>query len=251
MTLASIALNIAGGASVENEDGLTVANRLELANEFTEAVRILNLGYTNSEIVYARQLLNSVTHDTATIALAKSDFPVTLNQFPRLANVKVRLATSFGAISVEMLHQRAPYSTDNFLSYVDSGFYHNTLFHRVIPGFVIQGGGFNVAGVLKKTNAPIRNEAVNGLSNLRGTLALARLNDPNSATSQFFINLVDNKELDHSDSNPGYAVFGRVIDGMDVVDAIAGVETSTQGGFGDVPVEKVIIYSATRMDAGQ
>ncbi len=251
MTLASIALNIAAGASAENDDGLTVVNRLDLANKFTDAVRRFHLGYTNSEIVYAKQLLDLVTSDVATIALAEASFPDTLDQFPRLANVVIRFTTNFGTISVEMFHRSAPYTTDNFLNYVDTGFYNNTLIHRVESDFLIQGGGFNLEGVLKETNDSIINEAANGLSNLRGTIAMARFSDPDSAASQFFINLSDNTGLDYSGSNAGYAVFGQVVDGMAVVDAIAQVATTTRGSFTGVPVEKVIVYTASRIEGAE
>ncbi len=133
----------------------------------------------------------------------------------------VVIQTSKGAITAELFDEQSPKSVENFLAYVDAGFYDGTTFHRVIPGFMIQGGGYDVGGSLKATKAPIQNEADNGLKNERGTLAMARTADVNSATSQFFINLVDNAFLDHGQRDFGYAVFGRVTEGMDVVDAIA------------------------------
>ena len=160
----------------------------------------------------------------------------------------VVLATSLGNIKVQLNSQAAPVTVANFLSYVNSGFYANTIFHRVIPGFMIQGGGFTANLQQKATNAPIVNEAANGLSNKRGTVAMARTADINSATSQFFINVVDNTGLDHVDNtaaNYGYAVFGTVIDGMDVVDQIVAVTTSTQSGMANVPVTPVVINSIT------
>lgn len=157
----------------------------------------------------------------------------------------VRLETSMGNIVIELNKQAAPVTTKNFLEYVEAGFYDGTIFHRVIPGFMIQAGGFTRDIQRKKTRSPIINEAKNGLSNLRGTIAMARTSDPNSATSQFFINHKDNKPLDSvASANRGYAVFGKVTEGMDVVDAIAVVKTTTRKGMDDVPVEPVVIDSA-------
>lgn len=158
----------------------------------------------------------------------------------------VKLETSMGDIVIELNRQAAPVTTANFLEYAGSGFYDGTIFHRVMRGFMIQGGGLTTDMEKKKTRDPIVNEAKNGLSNERGTIAMARQNDPGSATCQFFINHVDNTPLDYIDNNnPGYAVFGKVIEGMDVVDAIAVVKTTTRNGMDDVPVEPVIIKSAT------
>jgi cyclophilin family peptidyl-prolyl cis-trans isomerase len=158
----------------------------------------------------------------------------------------VKLETSMGDIVVELDRQAAPVTTANFLEYTAEGFYDGTIFHRVIQGFMIQGGGFTTKLEKKKTQDPIINEAKNGLSNVRGTIAMARTNDPNSATSQFFINHVDNTPLDYAnDQSPGYAVFGKVIEGMDVVDAIAVVKTTTRSGMDDVPVEPIQIKSAS------
>jgi cyclophilin family peptidyl-prolyl cis-trans isomerase len=154
--------------------------------------------------------------------------------------------TSAGDFSVELFEAEAPQSSANFLRYVDEGHFDGTLFHRVIPGFMIQGGGFAAGLEHKDTHAPIQNEATNGLENLRGTLAMARTNDIHSATSQFFINLSDNDFLNHSSGNYGYAVFGRVTAGMDVIDAIAAVPTTRRRGHSDVPVEDVVIVSVTR-----
>ncbi|OHB78240.1 MAG: peptidylprolyl isomerase [Planctomycetes bacterium RBG_16_55_9] len=160
----------------------------------------------------------------------------------------VKLQTSMGDIVIELDRQAAPVTTANFLEYAQSGFYDGTIFHRVIPGFMIQGGGFTAKLEKKETRDPIINEARNGLSNVRGTIAMARTGDPNSATCQFFINHADNTPLDYADSgNPGYAVFGKVIEGMDVVDAIAKVKTTTRNDMDDIPVEPVIIKSATVM----
>jgi len=157
----------------------------------------------------------------------------------------VKLDTSMGNIVIELNEQAAPVTVKNFLGYVEAGFYDGTIFHRVIPGFMIQGGGFTKQMAEKDTRAPIINEAKNGLSNEKGTIAMARTSDPDSATAQFFINHRDNDFLDYIDDNKaGYAVFGKVTEGMDVVDAIASVETTTRNGMDDVPVEPVIIQSA-------
>ncbi|MCA9245044.1 MAG: peptidylprolyl isomerase [Phycisphaerales bacterium] len=160
---------------------------------------------------------------------------------------RVRLQTSMGDIVVELDRAKAPISVANFLTYVDSGFYDDTIFHRVIADFVVQGGGF-VSGPREKENkrATIKNEASNGLRNVRGSLAMARTNDPDSARSQFYINLVDNDSLDYRADFPGYAVFGRVVSGMDVVDEIGMVETSAQRGYNDVPVDEVNLIRAQR-----
>ena len=162
---------------------------------------------------------------------------------------KVRLATTAGDIVLELDRDKAPKTVDNFLNYVKSGFYSGTVFHRVIPNFMIQGGGMTPDMDQKRPGeSPVRNESLNGLKNLRGSLAAARTSDPDSATSQFFINLKDN---DFLDGNPGtkkigYSVFGKVTAGMDVVDKIAAVKTTTKGGHGDVPEQAVIIKSVRR-----
>ena len=159
----------------------------------------------------------------------------------------IRFETSLGDITIEMLEKEAPVTTANFLKYVDDGYFDGTIFHRVIPGFVIQGGGFTEDMTQKRTQPPIKNEADNGLKNARGTLSMARTNDVNSATSQFFVNLTDNAFLDHSRANFGYAVFGKIVEGMDVIDKIAEVETGRRRGHDDVPVEPVIVRSAKRI----
>ncbi|MBV1915455.1 MAG: peptidylprolyl isomerase [Pseudomonadales bacterium] len=159
-------------------------------------------------------------------------------------NPRVLLATDKGDIVLELYPRSAPMSVKNFLQYVDSGFYSDTVFHRIIRGFMIQGGGFDKDMMRKETKGPVKNEADNGLSNRRGTLAMARTNDVNSATSQFFINHTDNKFLDYQgDAKFGYAVFGKVTDGIDVVDRIAGVATKRAGA----PVRPVVIKSITRI----
>jgi peptidyl-prolyl cis-trans isomerase A (cyclophilin A) len=158
----------------------------------------------------------------------------------------VILNTSLGEIKIELDAEKAPVSVENFLGYVDDGFYDGTVFHRVIPGFMIQGGGMNADMGPKQTKASIKNEADNGLENARGTLAMARTAAKDSATAQFFINLKDNDFLNHGTRDFGYAVFARVIEGMDVVDKIAAVPTSNKGMHQNVPVEPVLIVSARR-----
>jgi cyclophilin family peptidyl-prolyl cis-trans isomerase len=165
------------------------------------------------------------------------------------SNPQVILDTTMGSIVIELFHDKAPISVANFLDYLDSGFYNGSIFHRVIPGFMIQGGGFTEDMDEKKTGSPIKNEAGNGLSNLRGTIAMARTSVVDSATSQFFINTVDNFFLNHQNNSPegyGYCVFGKVIEGMEVVDAIQNVPTGTYGYFEDVPLEPVLIKTACR-----
>ena len=158
---------------------------------------------------------------------------------------KVKLTTNKGEIVLEINDEKAPITAENFLEYVKQGFYGGTIFHRVIPGFMIQGGGFDENMKEKSNMDPIKNEADNGLLNERGSIAMARTNDPHSATSQFFINLADNDFLNYRNTaNPGYAVFGKVVDGMDVVDEIAKVETGSHGFHEDVPQEKMVIESA-------
>ena len=164
-------------------------------------------------------------------------------------NPLVLFETSHGDFSVEVDEESAPLSAQNFLRYVDEGFYDGTVFHRVIPGFMVQGGGFTAEMEHKAGHAPIRNEADNGLRNLRGSLAMARTNDLHSATSQFFVNLVDNAFLDHRTGNFGYAVFGRVVGGIDVIDKIAKVKTGRRRGHDDVPAEPVLVKSARRTRA--
>ncbi|MDM8226337.1 peptidylprolyl isomerase [Parasutterella secunda] len=156
---------------------------------------------------------------------------------------QVKVDTNMGAFVIELNAKAAPKTVENFLAYVKSGFYKNTLFHRVIPNFMIQGGGFVMGMEEKDTRAPIALESRNGLSNVRGTIAMARTNDPNSATSQFFINVRDNRFLDanRAQDGNGYAVFGKVVSGMSTVDAIARVKTHSVGYYDDVPIRDVVI----------
>jgi cyclophilin family peptidyl-prolyl cis-trans isomerase len=163
-------------------------------------------------------------------------------------NPVVVIDTSAGGITVELYKDRAPVSVENFLQYAKDGHYAGTIWHRVVPGYVIQGGGYTPEMVEKPVRPPIQNEATNGLGNLRGTLAMARTRQARSATSQFYINVSSNRTLDHRGFAPddfGYAVFGRVIDGMDVVDRIAAVKTTSRDGMDDVPAAPVLIKSVT------
>ncbi len=161
----------------------------------------------------------------------------------------VRFETTLGDFTLELDDESAPASCKNFLRYVDEGFFDGTIFHRVIPGFMVQGGGFTAEMQQKAAHEPITNEADNGLQNLRGAIAMARTNDLHSATSQFFINLVDNSSLDHRPGSFGYAVFGRVAGGMDVIDKIAKLKTGRRRGHEDVPAEPVVIKLARRASA--
>lgn len=159
----------------------------------------------------------------------------------------IRLHTNYGDIMLELDGEKAPITVQNFIDYVNSGHYDNTIFHRVIDGFMIQGGGFEPGMIQKKTGAPITNEAGNGLKNDQYTIAMARTSDPHSATGQFFINVKDNDFLNYKSSTAqgyGYCVFGRVVEGMDVVDKIKKVKTGTRSGHQDVPVENVILEKA-------
>jgi len=160
---------------------------------------------------------------------------------------KVKLTTSLGEIVIQLNSEKAPISAENFLTYVKEGFYTGTIFHRIIPGFMAQGGGFDTDFNQKTVHAPIKNEADNGLKNTRGTLAMARTPDPDSATAQFFINYKDNSFLDHTKPTSqgwGYAVFAEVVEGMDIVDAMADAATGNRGGHQDVPKEDIVIESA-------
>jgi peptidyl-prolyl cis-trans isomerase B (cyclophilin B) len=183
-------------------------------------------------------LIYAVTVSMVAISASAGDHP------------KVALDTSKGKIVLELYADKAPQSVTNFLTYTDAGFYDGTIFHRVIPGFMIQGGGFTAEMQQKEVRSPIHNEADNGLRNDRGTIAMARTSDPHSATAQFFINTVDNDFLNHKSKSPqgwGYAVFGRVVEGIDVVDEISRVKTVSRGMHQDVPAEPVVIISAKRL----
>ncbi len=182
----------------------------------------------------------------------KETTQVDKDQMKNLAsNPQVILETSLGTIVFELYQDEAPITVANFMHYLDSGFYDGTIFHRVISGFMIQGGGFTKDMEQKQTGSPIKNEAGNGLSNLRGTIAMARTSVVDSATSQFFINTVDNYFLNHQDNSQegyGYCVFGKIIEGMEIVDRIQNVPTGTFSYFQDVPTEPVIIIAARKND---
>ncbi|MBQ1330760.1 MAG: peptidyl-prolyl cis-trans isomerase [Desulfovibrio sp.] len=166
--------------------------------------------------------------------------------------MKATIETTLGTITLELNADKAPETVANFLKYVDEGFYKNTIFHRVIKGFMIQGGGLTMKMEEKPTSAPVKNEADNGLKNDRGTIAMARTMDPHSATAQFFINLVDNDFLNHTAPTMqgwGYCVFGKVVDGMDVVDKIGKTKTGSRPPYDDVPLDSVLINEASRFEA--
>ena len=168
-----------------------------------------------------------------------------------MSNPLVLVETSSGDMLLELFEDKAPATVANFLRYVDEEFYANTIFHRVISDFMIQGGGMTVRMEEKPTHAPIPNEAGNGLKNLRGTIAMARTSDPHSATAQFYINVVDNPELDHQDDSAegfGYCVFGQIIEGMDVADKIRKLKTKAVGEHGDVPLDMVVITGVSRFE---
>ena len=186
----------------------------------------------------------SLTNVLVVLALAFSQSAPPAQAAPPPAGPVVVLETSLGPIKLVLDPQKAPVTVANFLKYVRSGHYDGTLFHRVIPNFMIQGGGYDANLKEKPTLAPIKNEAANGLRNSRGTIAMARTDDPNSATSQFFINLKNNHALDYGIGGAGYAVFGQVVEGMEVVDKIAGVATGSQGVLQNVPLTPVVIESA-------
>ena len=189
-------------------------------------------------VIYAALLIMSaLVFSGAAHADANQDLP------------KVRFVTSEGAFELLLRPDVAPKTVENFLSYVEDGFYNDTIFHRVIAGFMIQGGGFTADMSRKPTKAPIVNEGSQTLPNLRGTIAMARTNNPDSATSQFFINVVDNDFLNAGVRGAGYAVFGKVTEGMGVVDKIASVQTGRKQGMGDVPVSPVTIKSVTKVSA--
>jgi cyclophilin family peptidyl-prolyl cis-trans isomerase len=189
----------------------------------------------------------------ALLAALSLPFPLSAAEPAKTMNPQVRMTTSMGVIEVELDAGKAPKTVTNFLGYVDKGFYNRTIFHRVIPGFMIQGGGMTAGMKEKPTGANIQNEADNGLKNLAGTLAMARTNDPHSASAQFFINTVDNSFLNHRDKTMqgwGYAVFGKVTKGMDVVKKIETVQTSNAGMHQNVPKQDVVIRKIVRLTPG-
>jgi peptidyl-prolyl cis-trans isomerase B (cyclophilin B) len=157
----------------------------------------------------------------------------------------IHFETTLGSFTVQLAADKAPKTTQNFIDYVNEGHYDGLIFHRIIPNFMAQGGGMDSSLTPKKTKSPIKSEADNGLSNKRGSIAMARTQDPHSATSQFYINLVDNHFLDYSSNPPGYTVFGEVVEGMDVIDAMAKVSTTNRRGYQDVPFDDIVIIKAT------
>jgi peptidyl-prolyl cis-trans isomerase B (cyclophilin B) len=188
---------------------------------------------------------NETTQITEEVKEETADQESTMGKLPL---EYVEMTTNKGKIVLELDPNSAPVTTANFLSYVDEGFYDGTVFHRVIPTFMIQGGGFTTEGERKETKSPIILESDNGLSNRIGTIAMARTGAPNSATAQFFINVANNDFLDYNPSNPGYAVFGRVIEGMDVVNEIRQVKTARKNGMADWPTEDVVIEKVVRAE---
>ena len=171
-----------------------------------------------------------------------------LNPKNKENSIMIKIKTTSGDIEIKLYEEEAPISSENFKSYVKDGFFEGTIFHRVIPNFMVQGGGMTENMENKSTNDPIKNEANNGKKNLRGTLAMARTMEIDSATSQFFINLVDNSFLDHGDRDFGYAVFGEVTNGMDIVDEIASSATGSKMGHQDVPIESITITKVSFID---
>jgi cyclophilin family peptidyl-prolyl cis-trans isomerase len=196
-------------------------------------------------LAFAGILLSSVPPLGAQEKKAADSKPAEVTKTEKTNIVKITLETSKGTIELELDAEKAPISTQNFVSYAKKGHYDGTIFHRVIPGFMIQGGGFDAEMNQKAVDAPIKNESKNGLKNARGTIAMARTNVPDSATSQFFINVKDNANLDYpSFDGFGYAVFGKVTAGLDIVDAIVGVPTTSKGPHQNVPSEPILIKSA-------
>lgn len=189
-------------------------------------------------------VLLSVPAAVAFLLSTTAPVPTQSSPAPAATGPVVVMDTSMGAIRIALDKEKAPLSTANFLSYVRSGHYDGTIFHRVMPGFMAQGGGFDAQMKQKPVKAPIKNESGNRRSNRRGTLAMARTDDPDSATAQFFINVVDNTRLDSAGGAPGYAVFGEVLEGMDVVDRIVAVQTTSRGMHGNLPVTPVLIKTA-------
>ena len=172
---------------------------------------------------------------------------LTLSPLLHAESTQVELKTNMGTIQLELYPASAPQTVDNFLRYIDEGFYNGTIFHRVIDNFMIQGGGFTADMDRKKTASPVQNESIGGLSNSRGTISMARTSNPHSATSQFFINTNDNLNLDGRSRRPGYTVFGKVVKGMDVVDQISKVATGSVGPYRNVPSNPIVIEAATRL----
>jgi cyclophilin family peptidyl-prolyl cis-trans isomerase len=247
-TLASIAKQIVDGTQAD--DQVSLDNKVAVANAFTARVETEGLDYATADISVVRTLLAAVTSSTSTVdaaLLEVASWEPESSQSTGSSNAF--MTTNYGVIEIELYPEQAPITVANFLAYIEAEFYDNLIFHRVISGFMIQGGGFEITGAKKTTFAAIELETDNELSNVRGTIAMARTNVPDSATSQFFINHVDNLFLDATGADDGYAVFGTVVAGMDVVDAIANLPTVSSGGFADLPAEPVIIESVVLAQA--
>jgi len=191
-----------------------------------------------------QNMQQDAAQDTNSYAASPSAAAPVNNEVGQVALQTIVLETTKGNIEIQLDAQKAPVTVKNILQYAESGFYDGTVFHRVIPGFMIQGGGFTINASEKPTKPPIKLEAGNGLKNAVGAVAMARTNDPNSATAQFFINLADNAFLDASPGNPGYAVFGKVTKGMEVVNTIAKIQTASKGQFDDWPTQNIVITKA-------
>lgn len=208
---------------------------------FLLTIGLAGCGGTDTQ---TKSAASGTTIQVANASTSQQSSGDSMSQDSSSGNPRVLIETSKGNITIELDAKNAPISAENFMAYVNDGFYDGTIFHRVIPGFMVQGGGMNPDMSEKQTKAPIQNEANNGLANDRGTLAMARTNMPHSASSQFFINVADNTFLNHKGETPqgwGYAVFGKVTEGMDTVDAIVGVKTGSHGMHQDVPAEPVLM----------
>ena len=214
-------------------------------------MKITTLSKTLLVILFCTLFFNPLAYATKEVSITAPptiDMVTNTSSNTQVKKIMITLNTSLGKIELELNEQQAPVTVANFLQYAKEGFYDGTIFHRVIPGFMIQGGGFESGMLQKPTKGEIQNEANNGLSNDKGTIAMARTSLPHSATAQFFINVADNDNLNfrnESSAGWGYAVFGRVTNGMDIVENIVNVETGRHGPHGDVPLEEIIIESVT------
>lgn len=228
---------------IRNEEVKIMVKKISLFGLFISALLIAGCAKKAPESASTPPSGEQAKNDNQQVV--NEDVKPVVNANTNVTGNKVKLHTSMGDIVIELNEEKAPITVKNFLNYTGSGFYNGTIFHRVINGFMIQGGGFTQSMQQKPTSAPIKNEASNGLKNDRGTIAMARTSNPDSATSQFFINHKNNDFLNYTGpGNPGYAVFGKVVEGMDVVDKIASVQTTRRNGMDDVPVDVVTIISA-------
>lgn len=255
----SLALGIGCATFAQDEETAEVATEIEtaadtaveqaaIADAEPEAEAVEDIADAPVEEAVATDVIEEAAAETSAASENEIAEKVETEQEQPETLPMVTLKTSQGDITIELYPDKAPDTVANFLQYVADGFYNGTIFHRVIDGFMIQGGGFTGDMQQKQTRRPVKNEAANGLKNTRGTLAMARTPDPHSATAQFFINVKDNDFLNYTSSDPrgfGYCVFGKVVSGMDTVDKIKGTRTSTQGPFENVPVEPVVIIEAT------